>query len=143
MEQFKLDFFKKEHKNLCINFTTLSKIECESAYASFCLSYKMEMQNRNDIFRLVQNKGHYINSINAKDDDFNLYLLIHEQNISQIPTHLNVCWDCFYTIDHFGFNDLVNYFDYIWYPSVDDIIIFDEACKICLMVRHDGVIYRL
>ena len=35
------------------------------------------------------------------------------------------------------------YFSDIWYPSVDDIIIFDDSYKICMMIRHDGVIYLL
>lgn len=34
-------------------------------------------------------------------------------------------------------------FSDIWYPSVDDIIIFDDSYKVCMMIRHDGVIYLL
>lgn len=43
----------------------------------------------------------------------------------------------------FDFNDIVKYFSDIWYPSVDDIIIFDDSYKVCMMIRHDGVIYLL
>ena len=61
----------------------------------------------------------------------------------QLPTHLYVCWDYFYAIDRFDYNDIVKYFSDIWYPSVDDIIIFDDSYKVCMMIRHDGVIYLL
>lgn len=69
--------------------------------------------------------------------------LISEICKRQLPTHLYVCWDYFYAIDRFDFNDIVKYFSDIWYPSVDDIIIFDDSYKVCMMIRHDGVIYLL
>lgn len=143
MDSFKLDYFKKEHKEQSINFTTLSKYECDEVYASFCLAYQIKAQDRSDIFGFIQNNGRFISSMNAQDKDFDLYLLIQEQCGSQMPIHLNVCWDNFCTIDCFDSNDLATYFDYIWYPAADDIIIFDNLYKICLMVRHDGAIYIL
>ena len=69
--------------------------------------------------------------------------LISEICKRQLPTHLYVCWDYFYAIDRFDYNDIVKYFSDIWYPSVDDIIIFDDSYKVCMMIRHDGVIYLL
>ena len=41
MEQYKLDFFKKDHKNQNLSFVTLSMEECDKVFASFCLSYKI------------------------------------------------------------------------------------------------------
>ena len=41
MEQYKLDFFKKDHKNKNLSFVTLSMEECDKVFASFCLSYKI------------------------------------------------------------------------------------------------------
>nr|WP_297024600.1 hypothetical protein [uncultured Prevotella sp.] len=143
MDQFKLDFFKKDFKNKVLNFSTRSKDECEKIYTSFCLAYKIKRQERNNIFSIIQDKGRCINSINAEDRNFNLERLLYEQNIKQVPTQLNICWDFFSTIDTFESKDIVHYFDYIWYPAADDIIIFDNLYTICLMVRHDGVIYVL
>ena len=42
----------------------------------------------------------------------------------------------------FDFKDVADFFDYIWYPSADDIILFDESYKVCFMVRHDGAVYQ-
>lgn len=41
MEQFKIDFFKKEHSSQTMNVVTLSKAECDKVFASFCSAYNM------------------------------------------------------------------------------------------------------
>ena len=41
MEQFKLDFFRKDHEMVNINFITLSKKKSDDAFISFCLKYKI------------------------------------------------------------------------------------------------------
>ena len=110
---------------------------------SFCLKYKIQKNERTNIFNIIQNEGHYINFVNAEDAEFNLGLLINNLNIRILPTNLYVCWDSFYNIDVFKFDDVIKYFDYIWYPKVDDIIIFDYSFIFCLMIRHDGIIYAL
>lgn len=50
MEQFKFDFFKKEHSSQTMNVVTLSKAECDKVFASFCSAYNMEKQERNQVF---------------------------------------------------------------------------------------------
>lgn len=143
MEQFKFDFFKKEHSSQTMNVVTLSKAECDKVFASFCSAYNMEKQERNQVFDIIQYKGIPVNFTNAEEKNFDLSCLISENCKWQLPTHLYVCWDYFYAIDRFDFNDIVKYFSDIWYPSVDDIIIFDDSYKVCMMIRHDGVIYLL
>ena len=143
MEQFKLDFFKKEHGGQTMNFITLSKEECDKVFASFCSVYKIKEQERNLVFEIIQDKGIPVNFTNAEEQNFDLSCLMLGLFKKQLPTHLYVCWDDFYTIDRFDVNDVINYFSDIWYPSVDDIIIFDDSYKVCMMVRHDGVIYLL
>ena len=143
MEQFKFDFFKKEHSSQTMNVVTLSKAECDKVFASFCSAYNMEKQERNQVFDIIQDKGIPVNFTNAEDKNFDLSCLISENCKRQLPTHLYVCWDCFYAIDRFDYNDIVKYFSDIWYPSVDDIIIFDDSYNVCMMIRHDGVIYLL
>ena len=95
MEQYKLDFFKKDHKNQNLSFVTLSMEECDKFFASFCLSYKIAPLYRNDIFSIIQSERRFVNSVNAKDENFDLRRLIYEQNIKEMPKHVNVCWDFF------------------------------------------------
>ena len=85
MEQYKLDFFKKDHKNQNLSFVTLSMEECDKVFASFCLSYKIAPLYRNDIFSIIQSEGRFVNSVNAKDENFDLRRLIYEQNIKEMP----------------------------------------------------------
>lgn len=143
MEQFKFDFFKKEHSSQTMNVVTLSKAECDKVFTSFCSAYNMEKQERNQVFDIIQDRGIPVNFTNAEEKNFDLSCLISENCKRQLPTHLYVCWDYFYAIDRFDYNDIVKYFSDIWYPSVDDIIIFDDSYKVCIMIRHDGVIYLL
>jgi hypothetical protein len=49
-----------------------------------------------------------------------------------------VNWYRFDKIDRIGLSDLSEYFGDIWYPSVDDIDIFDENLNWFILVRHDG-----
>ena len=114
MEQFKFDFFKKEHSSQTMNVVTLSKAECDKVFASFCSAYNMEKQERNQVFAIIQDKGIPVNFTNAEEKNFDLSCLISELCKRQLPTHLYVCWDCFYAIDRFDFNDIVKYFSDIY-----------------------------
>lgn len=134
MEQFKLDHFRKDHKTASINFITLSEKKCDDVFISFCLKYKIPQNERTNIFNIIQNKGHHINFANAQDAEFNLDVLIKNLNLRILPTSLYVSWEYFYDIDVFKYDDIVKYFDYIWYPIADDIIIFDDSFNCCLMM---------
>ena len=83
MEQYKLDFFKKDDKNQNLSFVTHSMEECDKVFASFCLSYKIAPLYRNDIFSIIQSEGRFVNSVNAKDENFDLRRLIYAQNIKK------------------------------------------------------------
>lgn len=49
-----------------------------------------------------------------------------------------VNWYRFDDIDSLDLDDLSRHFGDIWYPSVDDIEVFDESCRWFLSVSHDG-----
>lgn len=50
MEQFKLDFFRKDHEMVNINFITLSKKKSDDAFISFCLKYKIQKKRADEYF---------------------------------------------------------------------------------------------
>ena len=70
MEQFKFDFFKKEHSSQTMNVVTLSKAECDKVFASFCSAYNMEKQERNQVFDIIQDKGIPVNFTNAEEKNW-------------------------------------------------------------------------
>jgi hypothetical protein len=52
-----------------------------------------------------------------------------------------VGWGPLSDIDRFQIEDLVRYFYDVWYPSADDIDIFDETCEWIVIVRHYGSVH--
>lgn len=59
MESWKLDYFKKEHKDQSINFTTLSKKDCDEVYASFRLAY-LQLYSTNSPFFSTKNEVRFM-----------------------------------------------------------------------------------
>lgn len=55
-------------------------------------------------------------------------------------TDVLVNWYRFDDIDRIALSDLSVHFDDIWYPSSDDIEIFDESLDWFVSVRHDGLL---
>jgi len=66
------------------------------------------------------------------------FLQILENGGFEAPETVLVNWDRFETVESIAATQLADYFDYIWYPSVDDIEIMDESLKWVLRVDHSG-----
>lgn len=90
MEQFKFDFFKKEHSGQTMNVFTLSKAECDKVFASFCSAYNMEKQERNQVFDIIQDKGIPVNFTNAEDKNFDLASL-NIRKLQEAVAHTSLC----------------------------------------------------
>jgi hypothetical protein len=73
------------------------------------------------------------------DNGFDLRKLISARNLRpQEEVLLN--WLRFDNMDRLAFSDLSQYFDDIWYPSSDDIDIFDDTLDWFVFIRHDGCV---
>ena len=72
-------------------------------------------------------------------------------NLSDALTRGGVCaaetvyinWNRFDTIDAIALRDLSAFFEFIWYPAVDDIELFDRTCSWMLLIRHYGAVRLL
>jgi hypothetical protein len=53
-------------------------------------------------------------------------------------TRVYLNWYRFDDIDEMQLDDLSKYFDDIWYPSTDDLDVFDSTFSWVLSVTHDG-----
>lgn len=51
-----------------------------------------------------------------------------------------ITWDSFNDIDVMPFDDFCKYFDDIWYPSVDDVGVFDDSFSWFIIITHYGEI---
>lgn len=76
---------------------------------------------------------------NALDDSFNLSDVMASLGV-QPKVQVYVNWYRFDAIDRMAYDDVVQYFDDIWYPSSDDIEVFDSSLSWVLSVSHDGAV---
>jgi len=77
-----------------------------------------------------------LENIDAKDG-FNLIDTLNSISILPLPK-IYINWYQFDDIDLINTSDLNKYFDDIWFPSADDIDLFDESLNWIVSIRHDG-----
>ena len=136
MDQIKLENFRKEHGFDMPIIRSLSAHECleirENLLHKFCLDdvdefFKIDKFNRFDGF-------------NADEENFDLKAVFRKLNIAT-PNEICINFNKFESIDILRFDDLSKFFSDIWYPSLDDIEIFDINLSFIFSVRHYGAIY--
>jgi hypothetical protein len=76
---------------------------------------------------------------NAEDDDFHLQETMVRVGITPQKT-VYVNWYRYDEIDEMHFAELAKYFDDIWYPSSDDIDLFDSTFSWLVEIPHYGVV---
>jgi hypothetical protein len=136
MEKFKIELFEREHKIEFPHFVSQSAEECLRIVNRLSAKYKL---SQIDILidQLYSNKELLL-SMNACNG-FRLIETLRSLNLSSL-TNVYVNWYRFDNIDKFRTDDLNKYFDDIWFPSSDDIDIFDESLDWIISIRHDGCV---
>ena len=141
MESFKIEHFLKTHNGLLFPWhRSLTADETEVIQRRLLNDAKIvsdtNTPNLDLVFYLVK-KGEVHSDFNAQDKDFNLIAVLDNLEIRPQP-NVFVNWYRFDKVDQIRLADLAQYFDDIWYPSSDDIDIFDEDLSWILSVSHDG-----
>ena len=85
-------------------------------------------------------KFNRLDGFNANEENFDLKALFSKLNITA-PNEICINFNKFESIDILHFDDLFKFFSDIWYPSLDDIEIFDINLSFIVLVRHYGAIY--
>ncbi len=136
MELFKISIFEKEFSKKFPVFKTLS-IEMSKAFIEkLSQLYRLNISN----FREVQEVGQTVVKMDATAKEFSPSALFSPL---QQPNHIIVIWSHECPMDVFHYQDFCDYFEYIWYPSSDDILITNEFLDKLFLIRHDGIIYQL
>ena len=78
--------------------------------------------------------------LNAGDENFDLENVTQTAGIS-VHDKVFVNWYHFDKIDTLAFKDLAVFLGYIWYPSSDDIDIFDSSFSWIVSITHQGEVY--
>ncbi|WP_103573781.1 heat-shock protein, partial [Campylobacter concisus] len=133
MDQIKLENFRKEHGFDMLIIRSLPAGECLKIREN--LLHKFSLQNIDEFFKI--DKFSRLDGFNADEANFDLNALFSELDIAT-PNEICINFNKFESIDILHFDDLSKFFSDIWYPSLDDIEIFDINLSFIFSVRHYG-----
>ena len=136
MDQIKLENFRKEHGFKMPIIRSLSAAECLEIREN--LLHKFSLQNIDEFFKI--DKFNKFDGFSADEENFDLKAVFRKLNIAT-PNEICINFNKFESIDILHFDDLSKFFSDIWYPSLDDIEIFDINLSFIFSVRHYGAIY--
>ena len=137
MDQIKLENFRKEHGFEMPIIRSLPAGECLKLREK--LLHKFSLNNIDEFFKI--DKFSRLDGFNADEENFDLKTAFSELGIAT-PNEIYINFNKFESIDILRFDDLSKFFSDIWYPSLDDIEIFDINLNWIISVRHYGVIYH-
>lgn len=138
MENFKIDLFKKEYQIDFPNYAHLSESECLLLITKISKKYDLELNN---LTQSLSSRQINLTNVDAKE---NFSLIDTLNSISIIPLdNIYINWFHFDNIDILNTSDFNKYFDDIWFPSADDIDLFDESLTWVVSIRHDGTVSYL
>ena len=133
MEEFKISFFEAEHKIQFPFFKKLNSSECQNTLNTISKLYNLNKSNINNQLAAKQKN---LSEVDANSD----FHLIETLRSLGITSHKDVFinWNEFHNIDYIDLNILDKFFYNIWFPTSDDIDIFDDSFNWILSIRHDG-----
>ena len=136
MDQIKLENFRKEYGFKMPIIRSLSPDECLKIREN--LLHKFSLNDIDEFFKI--DKFNKLDGFNADEANFDLKTVFRKLNIAT-PNEICINFNKFESIDILRFVDLCKFFSDIWYPSLNDIEIFDINLSFIVSVRHYGEIY--
>ena len=136
MDQIKLENFRKEHGFEMPIIRSLSNDECLKIREN--LLHKFSLDDIDEFFKI--DKFSKLDGFNADEENFDFKTAFSKLGIAT-PNEIYINFNKFESIDILHFDDLSKFFSDIWYPSLDDIEIFDINLSFIFSVRHYGAIY--
>lgn len=139
MNEIKVQNFSKEHPDIRFpGWRSLSAQEAAEIRAQ--LAHRIgarEDLNEIALTRLILDRGIFIKELNALDVGFSLCALLANLDIVPRP-NVFLNWHHFDDIDQMRLEDVDKFFEYLWYPSADDLDLFDDSLSWLLSISHDG-----
>lgn len=140
MDEIKIENFRRTGSGQFPTFVALHSDRCRELLRKVAVFCKMPADT--DGLGLVSQLVGMSTVIEVLDESacpVDLYDMLKSQGIHPFR-EVFVNWDRFRTIDSIGLADLSEYFFDIWYPSSDDIDIFDESVSWVMSVSHHGTV---
>ena len=136
MDQIKLENFRKEYGFEMPIVRSLSPGECLKLREK--LLHKFSLNNIDEFFKI--DKFSKLDGFNADEENFDIKAIFSKLGIAT-PNEICINFNKFESIYILHFDDLSKFFSDVWYPSLDDIEIFDINLSFIVLVRHYGAIY--
>lgn len=137
MEKFKLDNFRKEYGMEMPVVRTLPSGECRAIRQG--ILQKMKVDSLAGFFRKVETEFITVENAGAEDEEIEWHKILGQLGIP-VPREVYLNFGNFETIDVMLFKDFCKYFSDVWYPSSDDIELFDRTGTWIISIRHYGAL---
>lgn len=139
MDAFKVRNYEREFGvGTFVSFRHLSTEEADDLLHSLKLSLELpEDLDGLQVVRTISKNGIFVNEFDANQEDFDLKRIMNQINLN-IADKVFVNWCRFDDIDELLSDDLFKRFSDIWYPSSDDIDVFDSSMNWILSIAHCG-----
>lgn len=140
MDPHKILNFEKENYRKFPFIKNLSKLEAHEISIESQRKIMMKYNEcSQDLCVFIDKNAIYVEHFDANEikECFDLKLLFNYIDI-KYSEYVYINWYKFDDIDQMKFDDFCMFFDYIWYPSSDDIEIFDESLSWIILIHHTG-----
>jgi hypothetical protein len=143
-EVFKMEHFKIEHFERDRSGESFPKFHTLAPNELFHIRKELARKAGFDetvepliLIRFLLDASHPVGEYNATSEGFELSSVTKELDLKP-QQHIYINWDRLVTVDRMKFADLSKHFNDIWYPSADDIEVFDDSLSWILFVHHSG-----
>ncbi len=100
---------------------------------------RLNLPSNVDLVDYIANSATILEGVDAESTNFNLMDLIQSLRLKS-SNEVFINWYHFDDIDQINFKDLSDCFDYVWYPSLDDIDIFDDTLTWFISISHHSTV---
>lgn len=144
MKTFKIENYEREHgSGTFIAFRHLSPEQAEDISQTLVARLGLPTDTSSSgLVSAVLDRSSLLPGVCADVDEFDLSSLFARCGIEvSSKTYLN--WYRYDDIDELDTKDLIKHFDYLWYPSADDLDLIDSNKSWIISIQHSGSIRLL
>ena len=143
MQDIKIDNFKRDFPALEFpRFESIRGNESELLRQNIAAKLESTSADGRAIVEIIRKRSSLIPDINAEVPSFSFSSMLGALRLDT-PAFVLLNWKNFEEVDRMSFDKLNEYFDYIWYPSSDDVEILDGSLCWIISVTHSGDVFFL
>jgi hypothetical protein len=139
MDDIKIRNFEATHPGKPLpKLRHLNPAECELLRTTMASNLGLSGgSNALEVLLALEHRAGDVPDVRPSEETFNLAKLCSQLQLDASTIYIN--WSSFDDIDEMPLQAFSNNFHDLWYPSSDDIEIFDRGQKWVLLVRHFDV----